>query len=79
MPVRRLGIAPKDSSHILPLISTRCIGRIVQQIFDEMSSGYCILLFLSKLLFDAVNSFTGIGANHGQGVSPSAGQSGEGE
>jgi hypothetical protein len=51
MPVGCLGIAPKDSSHIFPLISKPCIGRIVQQILDEMFSGYRILLFLRKLLF----------------------------
>ena len=42
---------------MFPLISKPGMGRIVQQILDEMSSGYRILLFLNKLLFDTVNSF----------------------
>jgi hypothetical protein len=37
------------------------MGRIVQQILDEMSSGSGILLFLQIILFDTAHSFTGIG------------------
>jgi hypothetical protein len=36
------------------------MGRIVQQILDEMSSGSGILLFLQIILFDTAHSFTGI-------------------
>jgi hypothetical protein len=61
MPVSCLAIAPKDSFHILPRISKLCMGRIVQQILDKMSSGAGILLFLQIILFDTANSFTGIG------------------
>lgn len=39
------------------------MGGIVQQILAKMSSGYRILLFLIKLSFYTVNSFTGIAFN----------------
>jgi hypothetical protein len=39
------------------------MGGIVHQILDKMSSVAGILLFLLTILFDAANSFTGIGFN----------------